>query len=749
VALKVLRAGGDAEPHELARFKVEAEAVARLHHPNIVQIHEIAEHDGRPCLCLELVDGGGLDARLQGQPLPPEPAAELVATLAEAMHAAHQRGIVHRDLKPANILLTADGTPKITDFGLAKRLDRGSQHTQSGSILGTPQYMAPEQAGGSPKDISPAVDVYALGAILYELLTGRPPFKGEHLLDTLDQVRWQAPVPPRRLQPGVPRDLEAICLKCLEKERTRRYGTAAALAEDLGRFLRGERTEARWGRVARARGLAGWTGAVLETLAAVPGTAARRWRLTLLCFCLSVVLAGVSSQALAEWYSQKLWRISGSLMYTPEAPAQVRGGYTPPDFATVLNLIKAHRNFDQLVEETSFLRRSDPNQMATPIRLDTNLLARAIFKISPLDGGGGEGRNIGVSIEWKDPKEGVQLVERFMEISRQQLRENRRSIIDEQVGKQQAILDRLQTDVDKARKELERYLQEKGVRDAAVLQLDCEIGTKLAREAESAVATDTRTVEGIRIRVAKTREKLAQLKAAKGQVESVDQLAFKERLEAVQARINEEEGNLVKAKAVLTRAEEVYKIKKSLLRDGAISESGMKDAEHQHDLAREEVRRRTELIERLKQAKAQAKPGPGALQALQGNLDVLEIDLSSSESILEQSQRELAIRNKRAAEVAEALREALARAGALAKAEKEREGQRFVLRRLRDYRDVPFFELRIVDPAKASLYSVSSNHNKIGLIAFFVWMVVLLPGVVIYDRLRGQSGRRRYPAQVA
>src|SRR5439155_1574474 len=174
---------------------------------------------------------------LAGTPLPARRSAELVATLARAVHAAHQQGIVHRDLKPANVLLTADGPPKITDFGLAKRLDAGTGQTQTGAILGTPSYMAPEQAEGRNRAIGPATDVYALGAILYECLTGRPPFLGTSLLETLEQVRSHDLVPPSYLVPKVPRDLEAVCLKCLQKESSHRYATAEALAEDLTRYL--------------------------------------------------------------------------------------------------------------------------------------------------------------------------------------------------------------------------------------------------------------------------------------------------------------------------------------------------------------------------------------------------------------------------------------------------------------------------------------------------------------------------------
>jgi serine/threonine protein kinase len=245
VALKMISAGAGASAKELARFHTEAEAAARLQHPNIVQIYEVGECHNRPYLALEFVEGGNLAQRLAGVPQPARAAAQLVLTLACAMSVAHQRGIVHRDLKPANVLLTADSLPKITDFGLAKLLDSETGQTSTGVPMGTPSYMAPEQALGKASEISPATDIYALGAILYEMLTGRPPFRGETALSTMEQVRSQDPVPPTRLHSKVPRDLETICLKCLHKEPRRRYGSADELAADLQRFLTGESIRAR------------------------------------------------------------------------------------------------------------------------------------------------------------------------------------------------------------------------------------------------------------------------------------------------------------------------------------------------------------------------------------------------------------------------------------------------------------------------------------------------------------------------
>jgi hypothetical protein len=275
VALKMAVIRIDTASKDMDRFRAEASAIARLQHPNIVQIYDVGEASGRPYSVLEFVPGGSLAQHLQGTPQPARPAAQLVETLAQAIHAAHVSGVIHRDLKPANILLQRAGssdqtrrevpspatdsralplsflTPKITDFGLAKLArgegespdDRGP--TVTGELLGTPNYMAPEQAMVPRQPVGPAADVYALGAILYELLTGRPPFAGDTALATIVQVLYNAPVSVTTLQPNVPRDLETICLKCLRKEPRKRYASALELAEDLQRFLRHEPIRAR------------------------------------------------------------------------------------------------------------------------------------------------------------------------------------------------------------------------------------------------------------------------------------------------------------------------------------------------------------------------------------------------------------------------------------------------------------------------------------------------------------------------
>ena len=240
VALKMIKPGLLADDQGLRRFQNEVEAVALLDHPGVVPIYEVGEHEGQRYFSMKLIEGGSLAQRLARFRDDPRAAVLLMIELAWAIQHAHVRGILHRDLKPANVLMDERGYPHITDFGLAKRIESESELTQSGAVLGTPAYMSPEQADGRRGAITTATDIYGLGTILYATLTGAGPFSGSSVLDTLDAVRTRPPEPPSRRNPKVPRDLELICLKCLEKDPGRRYASAGLLAEDLGRFLAGE-----------------------------------------------------------------------------------------------------------------------------------------------------------------------------------------------------------------------------------------------------------------------------------------------------------------------------------------------------------------------------------------------------------------------------------------------------------------------------------------------------------------------------
>jgi serine/threonine-protein kinase len=247
VAIKMILRGELASGADLARFQAEAQAAGRLDHPNIVSIYEVGENEGRPYFSMQYIDGVTLSQRVATGPLPARTAARYVALIARAVHRAHQGGILHRDLKPSNVLIDHDDQPHVTDFGLAKRVAADMSLTKTGAIVGTPSYMAPEQAAGSRGVISPATDVYSLGTILYELLTGRPPFQAASAVDTLMLVLEQDPLAPRLLNPKIDRDLEMICLKCLQKPADLRYTSAAELADDLERYLANEPVAARTG----------------------------------------------------------------------------------------------------------------------------------------------------------------------------------------------------------------------------------------------------------------------------------------------------------------------------------------------------------------------------------------------------------------------------------------------------------------------------------------------------------------------
>jgi serine/threonine-protein kinase len=256
IALKVILTGRFATEAEIARFRHEAEAAANLDHPNIVPIHEIDEHEGWPYFTMKFIEGGSLANHIARFRRDPRLAARMMATVAGAVHYGHRRGVLHRDLKPHNILIDEHGQPHVADFGVAKRLEDDAQMTQTGTVIGTPAYMSPEQAAGKTKEITVAADVYSLGAILYEILTGRPPFDGESPVEVLRAVIENEPVPPRQIDARIDRDLETICLKCLDKDRRQRYRSAEELEQELNRWCCGELIRAR--PVGRAARVARW-----------------------------------------------------------------------------------------------------------------------------------------------------------------------------------------------------------------------------------------------------------------------------------------------------------------------------------------------------------------------------------------------------------------------------------------------------------------------------------------------------------
>jgi len=307
VALKVILAGGHAGEVELARFQTEAEAVARLKHQNFVQIYEVGSDEGLPFLALEYCAGGSLEDRIATAPLEPREAAELVAKLADAMDHAHRALVIHRDLKPGNILLDDNGEPKITDFGLAKKIGEDDSHTRTVSVMGSIGYMSPEQASGNTRDATAAVDIYALGAMLYRLLAGRTPFEGASAVESLQLVIHGVPTSVRKLCPACPRDLDTICLKCLEKSPGNRYRTAADLADDLRRFLRGEPITAR--AATPAEQLISWTRRnPLPTTIAVGG----------------VVMLAIMAGALA-WMTYRNYRVIEAIQQREMRVQELRG----------------------------------------------------------------------------------------------------------------------------------------------------------------------------------------------------------------------------------------------------------------------------------------------------------------------------------------------------------------------------------------------------------------------------------------
>jgi eukaryotic-like serine/threonine-protein kinase len=263
VALKVLLAGALAGEEDLARFRSEALTAAQIQHPNVIEVYDVGEHNGVTYIAVEYAGGGDLHKWLGGKPLPVAAAVRLVYTLARAVGAAHQKRVVHRDLKPANILLTESGVPKIGDFGLAKQFGQSGQ-TASGEVLGTPYYMSPEQAAGLTRRVGPPADVYALGVILYQCLTGRVPFRGDTLVDTLDRVRFAQPIPVEDLRADTPPELAAIVRRCLRKSPEERYPAADMLADDLARVTAGRAPPAGPGF-----SLPGWFAPVVGTIAAL------------------------------------------------------------------------------------------------------------------------------------------------------------------------------------------------------------------------------------------------------------------------------------------------------------------------------------------------------------------------------------------------------------------------------------------------------------------------------------------------
>src|SRR5258705_13385740 len=343
VALKVIGLGQWATKAHLKRFRLEAEAAASLEHPCIVPIYEVGERDGACYFSMGLVEGGQLDAVTKREPMPIRQAAELIAKLARTVHYAHQRGILHRDIKPGNILLDAKGEPHLTDFGLAKLVEKDSTLTRTIAMLGTPSYMSPEQARGESKQLTTAVDVYGLGAVFYELLTGRPPFAGGTTMETVRQVLETDPGRPSGLRPGTDRDLETICLKCLEKNPARRYGSAEGLAADLERWLNHEPILAR--RVTPAERVVKW-------MRRNPKVAA----LTVLLNLVFIVgLAGILTMSV---------RLASANRGKDRANAQLAKNLRDFEWQRMEELVTAGKRDDALAHLSDFLRHNPRDQVA-------------------------------------------------------------------------------------------------------------------------------------------------------------------------------------------------------------------------------------------------------------------------------------------------------------------------------------------------------------------------------------------------
>lgn len=375
VALKVLNAGKLARASELKRFKIEASAAAKLQHPSLVSIYEVGEEHGCSYFTMEYVEGQTLAQLLRGTPLEPRQAAELLLAMAEAIHYAHSRGVLHRDIKPGNVIVDAAGRPRIMDFGLAKELYLESSVTESNAVVGTPSYMSPEQAEGKTAEVSPKSDVYSLGAVLYEAVTGRPPFRAHNLSETLRQVIGDAPALPRSVNPKVPRDLETICLKCLQKEPVRRYQSAQDFADELGRFLRKEPIRARpigiparaW-RILRRNPVAAGSMGAIATLLVVMAVAAVFARQSLLS------ANGLLAQTTAEMLQLQLEKFATLLQDVAASPLLVDATERGDKSAVKALLASTHEKVKSS-QELKWLA-TEPFENWNVIDLDGQLIAR-------------------------------------------------------------------------------------------------------------------------------------------------------------------------------------------------------------------------------------------------------------------------------------------------------------------------------------------------------------------------------------